>query len=387
MDIFQEDGLDLLFDENIFFYGFQDFEIESDLQNSSEMMQNVLDFEIESDLQNSSEMMQNEFIDVVRVQNFEEMKVFIDELICPICSHLFVDPRICQECSQGFCKQCLLKWFQGNKKSCPCCRSLSNQKSDGTQPPKILLKLLSKLKISCKYQDNGCKEVISYDNREIHFESKCEYKLINCKYCLCKILQRDSQTHLSECEQRPIKCMWCSKIFSYFDHLNHSDKCPSRIFKCTQCLKNIPYSKINIHTQNYCQNKQIKKQKKEYLESKLEIEKVKAELLRKMKKIKKLERLIKRQKQMNQEYLNEQNLNNDSINSNVDILQLETQNWLDENQFVNQQGLQLVNQNEDYQDNSDSRLHQQKNQLKKKQVVDKDENKIITNQEQKLSDY
>ncbi|CAD8167700.1 unnamed protein product [Paramecium pentaurelia] len=330
---------------------FSDSFVDELIQNQN--IQQISQLDNPQILNQSESQLEKEYIDVVRILNFEEVKVFIDELICPICSHILIDPRICLDCSQGFCKQCLSQWFnQYHSKTCPCCRSISNQPNDGSQAPKLLFKLLSKLKISCKYYNNGCTESICYDNKEKHYDNECEYRLIICQYCLGKIIKINSKTHFQECEFKPIQCTWCSQTFSYYDYQTHYGYCSFRTFKCTQCLLEYPFSQINNHTPDYCSKKQIKKFKNQYQQSKSEIQKTKQQLLEQMQKIKQLERFIKKQKLQKQENQYEIS-NNEQINNSVEINQFYEDFQLHIDPYEQQQqqfDWQRINIQEQYQD-------------------------------------
>ncbi|CAK74299.1 unnamed protein product (macronuclear) [Paramecium tetraurelia] len=260
---------------------------------------------------------QKEDIDVVRILNFEEVKVFIDELICPICSYILIDPRICSDCSQGFCKQCLTQWFNKyHLKSCPCCRSISNEPDDGSKAPKLLFKLLSKLKISCKYQNNGCKQAIWYESKEKHYEKECEYKAIICQYCFEIFLKMESETHFEKCQYKPKKCKWCSKSFSYYKHQKHQDDCSPRKLTCPICVQEFSIKKMEGHIQFCFPKKQLKIIKNELQESIQEVQKAKQEIKESIKEILEIDMFIRKQKQKCQKKKQlDEILNNEIINS------------------------------------------------------------------------
>lgn len=60
--------------------------------------------------------------------------------------------------------------------------------------------MLSKLKIKCRNQDNGCLSVIEYEKLEVHEEVECEYQEYFCPQkslgCLIKMMRTDISRHL-----------------------------------------------------------------------------------------------------------------------------------------------------------------------------------------------
>ena len=52
-----------------------------------------------------------------------------DEMKCCICLNRYKDPLLCPNCHHFFCKNCLKKWFSGNKNSCVYCRAIIGMNS------------------------------------------------------------------------------------------------------------------------------------------------------------------------------------------------------------------------------------------------------------------
>ncbi|CAD8166077.1 unnamed protein product [Paramecium octaurelia] len=303
-------------DEQI--YEYSDSSNDELFQNNNQNIDSILEQDdglILNQLESSPPL--KEDIDVVRILNFEEVKVFIDELICPICSYILIDPKICLDCSQGFCKQCLTQWFnQYHLKSCPCCRSISNEPEDGAKAPKLLFKLLSKLKISCKYQNNGCKQAILYDSKEKHYEKECEYKSIICQYCFGIYLKMESGTHFQQCAYKPKECKWCSKTYSHHKYQKHQEDCSLRKLTCPICVKEFSIKWMEEHIKFCLPKQELRIVKNELQESISEIQKAKQEIKESIEEILEIDRFIRKQKLKSKrnEQLNEI-MNNELRNS------------------------------------------------------------------------
>ena len=95
-------------------------------------------------------------LDNIVKNNFYEVNK--DEIECPICNLLIIEPKQCPDCQSTLCSECA-----SDCKKCPICRKeVKYQKSI------MLNKLLSKLSFHCQ----NCKEEILYDNLISHYEEK-----------------------------------------------------------------------------------------------------------------------------------------------------------------------------------------------------------------------
>ena len=95
-------------------------------------------------------------LDNIVKNNFYEVNK--DEIECPICNLLIIEPKQCPDCQSTLCSECA-----SDCKKCPICRKeVKYQKSI------MLNKLLSKLSFHCQ----TCKEEILYDNLISHYEER-----------------------------------------------------------------------------------------------------------------------------------------------------------------------------------------------------------------------
>jgi hypothetical protein len=62
--------------------------------------------------------------------------------------------------------------------------------------------------MSCRYESNGCTEVLLYNELEEH-EQICDYQWLTCDGCQQQIIKRNFDQHQSECRFISIKCEQC----------------------------------------------------------------------------------------------------------------------------------------------------------------------------------
>ncbi|XP_055986220.1 E3 ubiquitin-protein ligase NRDP1-like [Sorex fumeus] len=114
-----------------------------------------------------------------------------EDLICPVCSGVLEDPVQVIPCEHSFCKTCITHWFS-QQHTCP---------ADGTvltftqlcPVPRIMQKMLLKLKISCDNSVFGCRAVIQLANLETHLRV-CEHnpkRLVTCAVGCSLVMPRD----------------------------------------------------------------------------------------------------------------------------------------------------------------------------------------------------
>ena len=104
-----------------------------------------------------------EFINEENVIKDEIYKAFENSVICQICSDIFIEPTMCMECQNVYCKECIDNWSKRNNKCPNRCQNTHYQKS------LAIIELLSKIKFICK----KCDGIINYDDMKKH-------RLINC---------------------------------------------------------------------------------------------------------------------------------------------------------------------------------------------------------------
>ena len=96
---------------------------------------------------------QREGLSTDRVQG--SSGIDLDDIFCPICHNLLWKPIACQLCETHFCTMCIARWLELNPNKCP----LRCDKYVERPCSRFIIKQLSKLKIDCIHQENGCEEV------------------------------------------------------------------------------------------------------------------------------------------------------------------------------------------------------------------------------------
>ena len=105
-----------------------------------------------------------DFINETNVIKDEIYQSLENSVTCSICSDILIEPKMCKNCQNVYCEQCINSWAQKSN-TCPNrCQNTIFIKGQG------ISELLSKLKFIC----NKCDGVINYDDMKKH-------SLINCK--------------------------------------------------------------------------------------------------------------------------------------------------------------------------------------------------------------
>ncbi len=132
-----------------------------------------------------------------------------DFISCPICTNIYWKPIACQTCENSFCLNCIRIWLNDKPNQCPFNCYFKERKSPG-----ILLKLLSKLKLTCENQSIGCDCIIPYEALEKHQLQECLFRTIQCEDCSKEMIFKDLQIHQEEsCESKCLTCLKCSMIY------------------------------------------------------------------------------------------------------------------------------------------------------------------------------
>ncbi len=106
-----------------------------------------------------------EYINEENVIKDEIYNNFESSLTCSICTEIIIEPTMCMNCQNVYCKKCIDDW---SKKSAKCpnrCQNTSYNKSVS------ISEMLSKLKFICKKCDN----ILNYDDMKKH-KNNCKKK-------------------------------------------------------------------------------------------------------------------------------------------------------------------------------------------------------------------
>ena len=112
-----------------------------------------------------------EYVNEETVIKNSQYEAFKDFIYCQICKCLMIEPFICFNCQNKFCKKCKEEWEKRNGK-CPF-------NCENTSLKKVIEKdnMISRIKFKCI---KGCGAEIQFNDINNHYKSNCiENKTIN----------------------------------------------------------------------------------------------------------------------------------------------------------------------------------------------------------------
>ena len=122
---------------------------------------------------------------------------FAETIQCSICLLILNNPLM-TKCGHNYCNQCIKEIVENGVKSCPDCRKAFTKKrpKESSDNSDVVFRrnrdvfvfsknlklneIIGKLKISCDYESNGCKESVELESLSQHI-TRCEYRF--CKTC------------------------------------------------------------------------------------------------------------------------------------------------------------------------------------------------------------
>eukprot|EP01022_Parablepharisma_sp_SALTPOND_P009384 TRINITY_DN139032_c0_g1_i1.p1 TRINITY_DN139032_c0_g1~~TRINITY_DN139032_c0_g1_i1.p1 ORF type:complete len:481 (+),score=11.08 TRINITY_DN139032_c0_g1_i1:420-1862(+) len=126
----------------------------------------------------------------------------------------------------------------------------------------LSLLCIETLRLKCKYEKTGCKEIIEYSNEESHstncayrtfpctntgcneqlltkdqkaHESVCPFGVVQCKYCEQKTIRSKIKIHEEECDEKTEKCPGCQLVIVKKALNKHMETCGEMLITCPQC--------------------------------------------------------------------------------------------------------------------------------------------------------
>lgn len=103
------------------------------------------------------------YINENNIINIELFNAFQFLISCQICSNIMIEPLMCMNCQNSYCKRCICQWNKINDKCPNRCNNPNYQLS------KDINGLLSKLKFACKC----CNNIFEYNEMKSHYYSSC----------------------------------------------------------------------------------------------------------------------------------------------------------------------------------------------------------------------
>ena len=233
------------------------FEIEEKNSNNSMIIKDIVNefpfdkSEAKED-QKESESKELNGIPLSRVIDIDKYENILQILKCKLCLNILLNPYDCSKCGNTFCYSCINKLKQSNKK-CP----FGCTEYEITPSSFAIKKFLNQLKFSCLNKENGCNEIISYNNIEQH-DKNCEYINSICpnNQCGVKIPWHLLKNHIqNECLYTLFECDKC--------HLKLDRKELEAHDKLCNCINN-EFEKQNV-IMNKMTKEDLDKNKKEFL--------------------------------------------------------------------------------------------------------------------------
>ena len=145
-------------------------------------------------------------ISISRVIDLDKYENLLQILKCKICLNILLNPYDCSKCGNSFCFSCINKLKESDK-ACPFgCTDYEIMPSSFA-----IKKFLNQLHFTCLNKENGCNEIISYNNIEQH-DKNCEYINSICPNNQCgkKLPWHLLKNHLqNECLYTLFECEKC----------------------------------------------------------------------------------------------------------------------------------------------------------------------------------
>ena len=137
-----------------------------------------------------------------------------DDVVCPICLDIVVEPHQLTCCGQHLCEGCGQELKDPNF-SCPLCREESYEIS---RDKYFERKILNHIQVYCSEKDEGCPMQGELGEMLSHMRD-CEYKEEECPLnCGRSYQHRHLKGHTSnDCPRRPHQCEYCGYESTYTD--------------------------------------------------------------------------------------------------------------------------------------------------------------------------
>ena len=163
-------------------------------------------------------------IDINRLLEPEQHQNFLELIKCKICFNILLNPYDCTICGNSFCYSCINSLIENNQ-SCPFkCTSYQIKPSSFG-----ITSYLSKLNFSCLNKNNGCNEIIPYNNLITH-DKECKYFYTTCPNIQCskKMKWTLLENHIkNECLFSLFKCPYCDIKLKRNEYKEHVVNCQS----------------------------------------------------------------------------------------------------------------------------------------------------------------
>ena len=141
---------------------------------------------------------------IIKNETFES---FQELIICPICECIMIEPVMCLNCQNNYCKKCIEDW---KKKSTSCPNRCENPIYKNVIGKN---RLISKFKFKCI---KGCGEEILFDDIQKHYSSNClENKLKNSNMDINKEKEKEKQKEKEKEKEPTIRILSGKEVAEY----------------------------------------------------------------------------------------------------------------------------------------------------------------------------
>lgn len=171
-----------------------------------------------------------------------------DDVVCPICLDILVEPNLLTCCGQHLCKECGTRI----SKVCPLCRDKKYQ----VVPDKYFERnTLNRLQVYCEEKSEGCPMKGDLYKLLPHMKD-CGYKHKECPLKCGKSYQRRSiKSHTkNDCPKRSYKCKYCDHTSTYENITEvHMPICDAPVLCPNECsLDTIAKEELSSHIEKHC---------------------------------------------------------------------------------------------------------------------------------------
>lgn len=171
-----------------------------------------------------------------------------DEIICPICLLIPLNPISCTICDNIFCKECFAKYGK-----CP--YNCTNSK--GKEIDKILYNMLNKLKFKCYNEE--CKEILFYKTYQNHLYDDCKFTKFICLTKDCGFIgnKKECIDHSFKCALKCQDCPYCKNQLYCFKYNVHVNRCGEEKSECDKCNELVKNKDMENHLNNLCDYSEV----------------------------------------------------------------------------------------------------------------------------------
>ena len=191
-----------------------------------------------------------------------------DDLSCPVCMDIFIDPVDHSTCGVTLCLVCCDE-LKNTNQACPSCREPLNN----VNPNRSMKKIADKRKVAC----NDCKtqmkrsdfqrhyhyvcliscpqqcdiKTLTRQDRDAHVREQCPETLSICPYgCQQTVPRKLLGEHDATCESYIVSCIRCYARLARRDAAAHDPLCPEMMVACPHCSTQHTRRQLSAHIQS-----------------------------------------------------------------------------------------------------------------------------------------